>query len=717
MSCFSLESFAVPALLFSEEKVQEVNNALCELVGVKRENLINLTINSLISICLKEDVKHTIQFPYRINIDKETSFIINESPLTGDDSGVSILTWHIYVVEKTLDDHSQYKQLISESPIATAIYWPDGAPKYFNKAYGKIWGAGSEIGHTIVADSKYNIFEDEQLREVGLMPFIEKGFKGETADIHPIPYNLFKTESLKYLGLDVEKYVKGHIFPVKDEQGNVLEVALILSDVTFQMQAEEILTQNHLKFRLLTTGLPGVIYEYEYVNGESTFSFISQGSIEMFGFSPEEIIRDSSVITSLIHQDDFESFKETSKYAAENALAWEWLGRFIIDGKEKWIEGKSNSRGTNPNVRYGMLLDVTDRILIERQSVHNELLFTQLFENSPLGLVRLDENHRVIQLNKGFTNIFGYQQHELEGEKLNDIIVPEEARQEAIDINTITGHGEVGMIESFRVHKNGKHVPVIIYGVPVSLHNETIGIYGIYVDITERKRIENELKVRNEELDNFVYKVSHDLRAPLSSVLGLVNLAKIEDSVSELQTYIGLIESRIKLLDGFINDVLSHSKNLKLEVEIGEIDLKKTIDQCFSDLSYLPCADDINKSVEITGEPFYCDQWRINEIFRNLVSNSIKYLDSNKPENNVSIKVEVDDKQAKVKIEDNGIGIPTSIRPRIFDMFYRGTPRAEGSGIGLYIVKNAIEKLGGIIYISSEEGKGTCFHVSLPNMK
>lgn len=91
----------------------------------------------------------------------------------------------------------------------------------------------------------------------------------------------------------------------------------------------------------------------------------------MFGYAPEEIMNDASVITSLIHPDDFEQFDKTSKYAAENGMEWEWLGRFNIDGRQKWIEGKSNSHGINSNVRYGMLLDVTDRMLMEEQSRHN----------------------------------------------------------------------------------------------------------------------------------------------------------------------------------------------------------------------------------------------------------------------------------------------------------------------------------------------------------
>ncbi|MEM9856288.1 MAG: PAS domain-containing sensor histidine kinase [Bacteroidota bacterium] len=609
---------------------------------------------------------------------------------------------------------SNYKWLIEKSPIATAIYRPDGSPKYYNQAYGNIWGAPKEVGRKLVSSNAYNIFKDEQLQDIGLTPFIRKGFNGEIVDIPPVKYNPANTKSLAQFGIDNEKYIKGHIYPVIDGKGTVQEIALVISDITFQMQAEEILTENHLKFQLLTMGLPGVIYEYAF-DGKTNFKFLSQGSIEMFGYTPEEIINDHTVITSMIHKDDIDEFNRSSIEAAKNAEPWEWQGRFVVNGTVKWIEGKSNTRGSNPNVRYGMLLDVTERVIAERKSKYNELLLGQLFNNSPLGLVLLDEDHNVVQINHGFEEIFRFSQSELVGKRLNDLIVPPGESKAALDINTLTAKGKVGKLESVRLDKNGKNIPVIIYGVPVSLEDETIGIYGIYVDITERTRIENELKVRNDELDNFVYKVSHDLRAPLSSVLGLVNLARLEKSTDNLREYVQMIENRIKLLDAFINDVLSHSKNLKLEVQLGEIDLKKVIDQCFEDLSYLPNAGLVEVSVTIAGESFYSDQWRMNEIFRNLISNSIKYIDSTKDQSFVKIDVNVSASCAKITIQDNGIGISKSNQTKVFDMFYRATETSEGSGIGLYIVKNALNKLGGQIKVSSEEDKGTKFEINIPN--
>src|SRR5690606_38155481 len=168
----------------------------------------------------------------------------------------------------------------------------------------------------------------------------------------------------------------------------------------------------------------------------------------------------------------------------------------------------------------------------------NETLFTQLFNSVPMAVVMLDATGKVEQINPGFGEMFGYKLEELKGKNLNDTIVPDELRNEGIDLNNLITTNRVIRVETIRKHKQGNLVDVILYGVPVMQDNKTIGIYGVYVDISDRKRVEEELKVRNAELDNFVYKVSHDLRAPLSSILGLVNLAKLPGNTDNPMDYI-----------------------------------------------------------------------------------------------------------------------------------------------------------------------------------
>jgi signal transduction histidine kinase len=258
---------------------------------------------------------------------------------------------------------------------------------------------------------------------------------------------------------------------------------------------------------------------------------------------------------------------------------------------------------------------------------------------------------------------------------------------------------------------------LIVYGVPVHMEDKTIGIFGVYVDITEQKKIEKELKIRNTELDNFVYKVSHDLRAPLSSILGLVNLANMRGNDDDPSMYMSLIGRKVEQLDHFISDVLSHSKNLKQDVTIEKVDLKQIVASAFTDLAYLRTSDVVSSEINIEGQDFYCDRWRLAEIFRNLISNAIKYRRLDIPRPLVKVSVKVSNIEAEISFSDNGIGIEPDKLLNIFEMFYRASTQSDGSGLGLYIVKNAVEKLGGQIDVFSRPMQGTEFKIILPNQR
>jgi PAS domain S-box-containing protein len=359
--------------------------------------------------------------------------------------------------------------------------------------------------------------------------------------------------------------------------------------------------------------------------------------------------------------------------------------------------------------------DVTERKQTEARIRKNEALLAQLFLNVPMAVVLLNEFGKVEQVNKGFEEMFGYTLTELRGRSINDFIVPDELSHEGVDLNNLIASHRVVSIETIRRHRNGTIVNVILYGMPVMLDNQTIGIYGVYVDITQRKRVEEELKVRNTELDNFVYKVSHDLRAPLSSILGLVNLAKLPGNTDNPMDYIDIIGSKVEHLDHFIGDVLSHSKNLKIDLTVAKVDFNHIIDQTFNDLNYLEGAKGISRMVKVDGIEFYSDPWRIAEILRNLISNAIKYRKLDQVASEIGIKISIDHLRAEIAFSDNGIGIDEKNLAKVFEMFYRATEQSDGSGIGLYIVKNAVDKLGGQISLASRLGQGTRFNIILPN--
>jgi PAS domain S-box-containing protein len=359
--------------------------------------------------------------------------------------------------------------------------------------------------------------------------------------------------------------------------------------------------------------------------------------------------------------------------------------------------------------------DNSEKKMAEASMKKTETLFTQLFQNSPLAIVILDDQGTVVQINQGFREMFGYTLEELKGKGLNQYIVPEALEAEGNDLNSLISSYQVIRIESMRKRKDGEMLSLLIYGVPVHMENQTIGIFGVYVDITAQKRIEEELKIRNAELDNFVYKVSHDLRAPLSSILGLVNLANMPGNDDNTGAYMDLIGQKVEQLDHFIGDVLSHSKNLKQDVTIEKVNLREIVESTFTDLSYLRDVANIRKEIVIEGDDFYTDRWRLAEILRNLISNAIKYrrLDIESP--TIRVEVQIKDREAFISFSDNGIGIEPDKLLNIFDMFYRASTQSEGSGLGLYIVKNAVDKLAGQIDVFSRPQEGTEFKIILPN--
>lgn len=239
-------------------------------------------------------------------------------------------------------------------------------------------------------------------------------------------------------------------------------------------------------------------------------------------------------------------------------------------------------------------------------------------------------------------------------------------------------------------------------------------------EINNRKKFESKIKLSNKklrkanvELDNFVYSVSHDLRSPIASVLGLVHIAKKEKSLPVVKKHLDMIAQSAERQDLFIKDILDLSRNSRMELSKEEINFSQMIEEIFGQLKYNSTTKTLDKEINvIQPKPFKCDSRRLKVIFNNLISNAIRYSNGRKPQ--IKVDVAVIDKLAKVDIQDNGIGIAKKHLPKVFEMFYRATDDNAGSGLGLYIVKETMDKLNGMIEINSEENTGTHIHLEIP---
>jgi signal transduction histidine kinase len=225
----------------------------------------------------------------------------------------------------------------------------------------------------------------------------------------------------------------------------------------------------------------------------------------------------------------------------------------------------------------------------------------------------------------------------------------------------------------------------------------------------------DELLKRNTELDNFVYSVSHDLRAPIASILGLINLAK-SDKKQNLQHLLELMERSAQKQDYFIREILDQSRNARLDVKREPILFKPLIEEAFEQLDYSNLnGKRVEKIITVDqDEPFYCDKWRLKVILNNVISNSIRYKNGKEPV--VKVNAKIDRQRVRLSIEDNGTGIEKKHLTNLGKMFYRATDEGAGSGLGLYIVKETIQKLQGSMAIKSERGQGTRVEFEIPEV-
>ena len=254
-------------------------------------------------------------------------------------------------------------------------------------------------------------------------------------------------------------------------------------------------------------------------------------------------------------------------------------------------------------------------------------------------------------------------------------------------------------------------------------HDEKpVRMVGSLVDITEKKVKEEEIREKNQlleqtnaELDRFVYSVSHDLRAPLNSIQGLINIGDTTEDSQELKQLLGMMKNRVKKLYSFIDEIISFARNTRTEIIKQSVNLHDLVKEIFENTQYRELSADIDFRMNVASEiNLETDRGRLGVILNNLVDNAIKYHRHSHPGKYVAIQTEDLGNEILIKIVDNGQGIPAEAQPKIFEMFFRASENSKGSGLGLYIVKDMVERLGGSISLKSEKGEGTTFTIKLP---
>lgn len=237
---------------------------------------------------------------------------------------------------------------------------------------------------------------------------------------------------------------------------------------------------------------------------------------------------------------------------------------------------------------------------------------------------------------------------------------------------------------------------------------------GVIVDVTEYKKRDLELNRVKHELDQFIYHASHELRGPLATMLGVVNLIEFDKSSDSLGNYCNILKERINGLDNLLKSIVAISLNNKEAVVDDSIIWQDVVPSVLREFSSAHAKVVTSFIIEQTS-PFHNDLNRIRIILKNLIANAVKYANPTASTSTVTIKVVSGPEFARITIKDNGIGIDAGYVNDIFKMFYKATAQAKGHGLGLYTVKVMMDKLNGKVEVESKLGEGTTFTLLLPN--
>jgi len=270
---------------------------------------------------------------------------------------------------------------------------------------------------------------------------------------------------------------------------------------------------------------------------------------------------------------------------------------------------------------------------------------------------------------------------------------------------------------------NGKKVVAIVNAQSQQNELGELVFNWTALDISERLEFEQNLEFKNAQLakinhqmEKFLYSTSHDLRAPLTSILGLVNLVRMDTTDQKVVDLVGKIETSAMKLDKIIRDIISFSKTTYKNIHSERIDFGRLLWKVINFHRGEENFDKIKVEVTIHGNaPFYNDTDRLEIILDNLIRNGIQFMDPKKLRPFLHILVHLAPESVTVEIHDNGVGIARQYFEQIFNMFFKASVQSKGAGLGLYIAKEGAEQLGGLISLESEVGFGSVFRVVIPN--
>lgn len=334
-------------------------------------------------------------------------------------------------------------------------------------------------------------------------------------------------------------------------------------------------------------------------------------------------------------------------------------------------------------------------------------------------LIIFDEHYIIKEINNKVSEILGKKEVQLIGQPLENLF-PNSEEKTINQINhKIVSQGSLYNQETCFTHANGEKIPVSIsISILKDNQEQNCGFILIAKDLKQLLLTTDALKQKNIELQTLVYKVSHDLKGPVASVMGLLELAEMaDDDLENILTYLKLIKKSLKKLNHTISGLYEYSISSQPNFEVSSVNIKILVQEILTSFNEYPGVENLKVKLELADDLVLSSGRKLlTSIFLHIIENAIIYQKTFRVNSELTIKGVIQGKSLYISFADNGIGMDTHVLQRACDMFYRGSELSKGSGLGLFIAKSNIEKLGGELKINSIVDVGTEIYILLPSL-
>jgi len=497
---------------------------------------------------------------------------------------------------------------------------------------------------------------------------------------------------------------------------------LVEERTTELVRANAELSASTSRYDELVQRIPNGVYTFR-VSGDGTmqFEYLSPRLCRIIGVRAEDMLEDAGYAFALAHPDDRAGLQQATLDATRFMTPFHWEGRFVVRGEIRWIclDAEPTKTSERDVIWNGVLSDVSDRKLSEEKLKVSEELYRHLTELAPNAITVADLSANIMMLNPKSIRLFGLEKEaDAVGRSVFEWVAPDSLESARLAFEQLF---QIELITELELTLKREDGSEFIGEVSASLLRNPDGVPRLVIitiaDISVRKHAQKQLQMKNDDMEQFLYTVSHDLRSPLVTVKAFLGYLEAdmesgnrERVAQDLQFVHGAADKMKLLLDELlelsrvdrvenppVKTSLIQITHEVLDVLAGVIDDRK-IELC------LPAAD----------VPLFGDRPRFCQIWQNLIENAIKYSHGcHQPRVEIGFRRSGDETEFFVK--DNGIGVDPLYQDRIFSMFEKLDPGSPGAGIGLAMVRRIIEKFGGRIWVESGGcNTGSCFYFTLP---